>query len=189
MTIQDVLQKKKMSVYRLAKTSEVPYATLNDLYNGKTRLEKCSAETVYKLAKALDVSMEELVADSLTGRRDFELFKSEICHRVRRMGDMDFIIDTLRGREIRTYEERKWYPECLYLLAMLDYISRVNDVPLCSEYDDLRRCRLQNTLYPRGIRVLSAVAGNDDAMKESEREAIPEFMRFNIVESEVRNVV
>ena len=189
MTLDRLLAERSLTKYRLSKLSGVPYTTISDICSGKAEMKKCSAETVYKLAKALDVSMEELVADSLTGRRDFELFKSEICHRVRRMGDMDFIIDTLRGREIRTYEERKWYPECLYLLAMLDYISRVNDVPLCSEYDDLRRCRLQNTLYPRGIRVLSAVAGNDDAMKESEREAIPEFMRFNIVESEVRNVV
>ena len=41
MTIRDVLKDKKMSVYRLAKLSEVPYATVNDICNGKTKLEKC----------------------------------------------------------------------------------------------------------------------------------------------------
>ena len=49
-----------MTKYRLAVAAEVPHATLNDICSGKTRLEKCSAETVYKLAKALDVSMEML---------------------------------------------------------------------------------------------------------------------------------
>lgn len=132
--------------------------------------------------------MEPMI-DRLGKRPDFELFKSEICHRVRRMGDVDFIVDTLKTGDIREYEKREWYEECLYLLAMLDYLCRVNDVPLCDEYDDLRRCRLQKTVYPRSIRLMAAAAGNDDALRESEREAIPEFMRFNIVESEVRNVV
>ena len=131
----------------------------------------------------------EPMADNSIKRPDFELFKSEICHRVRRMGDVDFIMDTLKNGDIREYEKREWYEECLYLLAMLDYLCRVNDVPLCDEYDDLRRCRLQKTVYPRSIRLMAAAAGNDDALRESEREAIPEFMRFNIVESEVRNVV
>ena len=61
MTIMDTLNEKRISVYRLSKTSGVPYATVNDICNGKTRLEKCSAETIYRLAQALDVSMEELL--------------------------------------------------------------------------------------------------------------------------------
>ena len=56
MTIKDMLNKKRISVYRLSKTSGVPYATVNDICNGKTRLEKCSAETIYRLAQALDVN-------------------------------------------------------------------------------------------------------------------------------------
>ena len=62
MTIQEALKGKKMSIYRLAKTSEVPYATVNDICNGKTQLEKCSAETIFRLSRALGVSMEELLA-------------------------------------------------------------------------------------------------------------------------------
>ena len=36
MTISDALKNKKMSMYRLAKQSEVPYTTINDLCSGKT---------------------------------------------------------------------------------------------------------------------------------------------------------
>ena len=189
MTIQDALQKKKMSVYRLAKTSEVPYATLNDLYNGKTRLEKCSAETVYRIARALGTSMEELIAPCMIKRPRFENFKSAVCHRVRELGDIAFIMDVLESRDIRDYYNRRWYPESLYLLAMLDYLSRENDVPLCDEYDDLRSCRLEKPLYPAGIRAISAVGENDVAMRRAADMAIPEFKRFNIIENEVRDVV
>lgn len=189
MTIQDILQEKNMSVYRLAKTSQIPYATVNDICNGKTRLEKCSAETVYRLAHALNVSMEELLAPCFIKRSSFENFKSTVCHRVKELGDINFIIDTLESQDIRTYYNRKWYPESLYLLAMLDYLSRENDVPICDDYDDLRRCKLEKPVYPASIRALSAAAQDDAAIKEASKTAIPEFMRFNIVENEVRNVI
>ena len=60
MIIEDLLKRRKMTKYRLAVEAGIPHATLSELCNGKTKLEKCSAETVYKLAKALGVSMETL---------------------------------------------------------------------------------------------------------------------------------
>ncbi|MBP5230648.1 MAG: helix-turn-helix domain-containing protein, partial [Clostridia bacterium] len=60
MIIEDLLKRKNLTKYRLAVIAGIPHATLNDICSGKTKLEKCSAETVYKLAKALGVSMELL---------------------------------------------------------------------------------------------------------------------------------
>lgn len=65
MIIDELLQRKGMTRYRLAVDAGVPHATLSDICSGKTRLEKCSAETVYKLAKALNVSVELLVESGL----------------------------------------------------------------------------------------------------------------------------
>ena len=65
MIIDDLLRERNMTKYRLAVAAGVPQATLNDICSGKTRLEKCSAETVYKLAKALGVSMELLTASGI----------------------------------------------------------------------------------------------------------------------------
>ncbi len=188
MTIPEAIKQRNMSIYRLAKESKVPYATVNDICTGKAKLEKCSAETIYRIAHALDVSMEELLAPCFLKRSSFETFKSTVCHRVKEMGDIDFIADTLESREIRTYYERKWYPESLYLLAMLDYISRENDIPICEEYDDLRSCRLEKPVYPASIRAVSAALRDGDVLHEAAVTAIPEFRRFNIIENEVRNV-
>ncbi len=65
MIIDTLLKQKNMTKYRLAKQAGIPNATLSDLCTGKTKLEKCSGETLYKLAKALDVSMEFLVEEGL----------------------------------------------------------------------------------------------------------------------------
>lgn len=65
MMIEDLLVKRQMTKYRLAVLSGVPHATLNDICSGKTKLEKCSAETVYKLAKTLSVPMELLTEEGI----------------------------------------------------------------------------------------------------------------------------
>ena len=133
--------------------------------------------------------MEDLLDTCFAKRAGFENFKSSVCHRLKELGDIDFIIDVLRSGEIRTLLERRWYPEALYLLAMLDYISRENGVPLCTDYDDVRRYRLEKPVYPAGIRIRRIVENNEDALRQAENTAIPEFRRFNIMESEVRAVV
>ena len=73
MIIEDLLKKRGMTKYKLAVTAGIPHATLSELCSGKTKLEKCSAETVYKLAKALGISMELLTE---SGIRQTEIEKS-----------------------------------------------------------------------------------------------------------------
>lgn len=61
MSINEILIQTGMTKYRLQKLSGVPHATLSDLCSGKTQIEKCSGETLYRLAKALQVPMELLL--------------------------------------------------------------------------------------------------------------------------------
>jgi hypothetical protein len=121
-------------------------------------------------------------------RSSFETFKSNTCHQVKDLGDIEFIIRLLESNEIRELFERKWYPESLYLLAMLDYLSRENGLPICTNYDDIRACRLQKTVYPSSVLAMTVVMQSDKYKIESFDEAIPEFKRFNIVECGVRQV-
>lgn len=61
MTLIGLIQEKGLSRYRLSKISGVPWATLSDLCSGKTKFERCSAATLSKLSKALNISMEDLM--------------------------------------------------------------------------------------------------------------------------------
>ena len=64
MVIEDLLAKRGMTKYKLAVQAGIPHPTLSDICSGKTKLEKCSAETVYKLSQVLGVSMEQLTEDA-----------------------------------------------------------------------------------------------------------------------------
>lgn len=122
-------------------------------------------------------------------RCSFELFKSNVCHWLKEEGDIDFLIQVLESDLIRKYYNRKWYLESFYLLGMLDYISRINDVPMCSEYDDLRQQRMQEIVYPVGVLLTARVLEDESIKEQALKEAIPEILRFNIVESDIRNVI
>ena len=189
MLINDILAQQHMTKYALAKKSGVALTTVADICSGKSRLENCSSGTLNRIAKTLGVTMEMLLHGHTEYRPSFEIFKSNVCHQVKDMGDLPFIISTLETGRIVDLWEKGWHAECLYLLAMVDYLSQENDLPLCRDYAAIRRARLSELLYPTGILLLSKAVHSDAPKRESLREAIPEFLRFNIVESDVRNVV
>lgn len=194
MLLNDLLNERNITKYRLSKASGVPQTTVSDICSGKARIEKCSADTLYKIAKALNVSMESLIVEKMESqesqlkRISFENFKSNVCHYVKDKGDIDFIIETLSKDEIRSLYKRRWYAESFYLLAMVDLLSKENNVPLCSNYDDIHSQRLKEPLYPAGVLLSDEITKTDKHRKEALEKAIPEFMNYNIVESEIRNV-
>ncbi len=61
MRFEDLIRERGFSRYRLSKVSGVPWSTLADIYSGKTSISRCNASTLMKIAKALDVSMEEML--------------------------------------------------------------------------------------------------------------------------------
>lgn len=122
-------------------------------------------------------------------RSSFEIFKSNICHLVKDKGELSFISDMLCSDEVSKLYERRWYAECLYLLAMIDYLSRKNDIPHYNGYDNLRTGKLDKVLYPSGIMAMYSLSGDESILIKSFDESIPEFKRFNIVENEIENVV
>lgn len=63
MDINRLLEEKCITKYKLSKESGVPHATLNDICSGRSNISKCSADTIYRISRVLDVSMETLIID------------------------------------------------------------------------------------------------------------------------------
>ena len=192
MIINDLLQQNRMSMYRLSKLSSVPQATISDICTGKTELGRCSAETLYKIAKVFHVTVDSILDANFSkqdSRLSFEVYKSEICHQLKTAGDLDFVAEVLTNKSIFHLFQKQWYPEAFYLLAMVDYLSRLNGLPLCSDYHDLRCKKLASPIYPAGVLIEDALSRTDHAKKEAIAHSIPEFSHFNIIEVEVRDIV
>ena len=54
MDLKKLLKEKNLTSRQLSDLCQIPYSTVNDIINGKRNLAKCTAETVWKLAKQLD---------------------------------------------------------------------------------------------------------------------------------------
>ena len=61
MTLQMLLDNENITKYQLSKISGVPKTTIIDICSGKSSIQKCSAKTVYKIAKALNLTMENIM--------------------------------------------------------------------------------------------------------------------------------
>ena len=97
MLLSEILNEQHLSVYQCSQYSGIPYTTLLELVRGKSVIEKCSGETIFRLAAALNMSMDELYGALRTPvpMPSFEAFKSNVCHLVKTKGDLEYIVETL----------------------------------------------------------------------------------------------
>ena len=191
MDINLILKEKNISKYKLSKLSKVPFATISDISLNKSKIEKCSAITLLKISKALNLTIEDLLDDDLKKetRMSFDNFRSNISHELKNRGEINFIIETLKNRDIDKFYNKKWYFECFYLLATIDYLSRINDIPLVSDYDDLRNLKLKEVIYPSSVLIYDDLTKNNKMKNKALKEAIPEFLKFNIVEGNIKDAI
>lgn len=59
--LKKLLKNRNISIYRLSEMSKVPYTTLNELVNGKKKIENCKIKTVENIANSLNMSIDALL--------------------------------------------------------------------------------------------------------------------------------
>lgn len=193
MTLNHLLAQNNLTKYQLSNLAQIPYSTISDLFNEKTSLRKSSVEVVYRIAKTLNTTVEALMESTLVKsepfRTDFETFKTNMKHQIRNTDDYTFIESTLTTDLVTKYLDLKWYPEAMYTLAMVDYLSRLHHIPLYTKYETLRKAKLKRIIYPTSLIVAASFKQNKQLVNKVVQDSIPEFKRFNIVENEIRNVI
>lgn len=201
MYLNELMNACHMSRAELSARSNIPESTLRDILNGKAQLDRCEAATLYNIAYALDVSVEDILEgywDALertapariavhddSSLMNFYVLADSMLGRLRATGDLAFIdgIDQ-NGWIERLYQGRE-YRCALFLLGMLDYLCRKNGVRQVARYDEYRKARLDGPVY--ALRTLNV---NDDdgafqrARSEAENSAIPELGRYGIYMTE-----
>ena len=135
MYIKQYLEDNRISIYKVANNAVVAYPTVFNIVNGKVDILNCALGVVKKIADALGLTIDELLT-LCDKNRTFELFRGEQRHLVKRMGEIAYVIDLLENKKIDYYWKLDMKTEAFYLLAMLDYLSRRNDLPICEEYNE-----------------------------------------------------
>ena len=190
---REILEKRKINLSQLSKISKIPYSTLYELFSGKRNFQKCSMETGYKLSKALNIDLEtlyEIFTKNSFNYEQFDLFKSEICHMVKNLGELGFIKYSLETNYTDIYWKENNYEKAFYILAMTDFLSKRNNIPIYNGYNEKRKYKLEKEVYPfSAILEWNMDKKNKDKIKEQyKKNAEPEFLKYGIIEGDVFNV-
>lgn len=201
MYLNELMNACHMSRAELSARSNIPESTLRDILNGKAQLDRCEAATLYNIAYALDVSVEDILegywdalerdAPSRTSVHDenslmnFYVLADSMLGRLRATGDLAFIDGIDQNEWIERLYQSGQYRCALFLLGMVDYLCRKNGIRQVARYDEYRKVRLDGPVY--ALRTLNV---NDDdgafqrARTEAENNAIPELGRYGIYMTE-----
>lgn len=206
MYLNELMNACHMSRAELSARSNIPESTLRDILNGKAQMDRCEAATLYNIAYALDVSVEDILegywdalerdAPSRTSVHDenslmnFYVLADSMQGRLRATGDLAFIDGIDQNGWIERLYQSGQYRCALFLLGMMDYLCRKNGVQQVARYDEYRKTRLDGPVY--ALRTLNV---NDDdgafqrARTEAENNAIPELGRYGIylTEEDIRH--
>ena len=140
MSIQEIIVQSGMTKYRVAKQSGIPHATLNDLCSGKTSIEKCSGETLYRLAKALGVSIEQLLETVMEQKLQIERAQQL------KIQSYEFGLPGYLQRDLDAFKEglktNSTLLDCLWgeLYGSIN-IAEINEGAITPEHADYLRCK------------------------------------------------
>ncbi len=126
-------------------------------------------------------------------RMHFEQFRSEICHLLKSLNDTDFVVKIIKEKWIETFWKWGWKEESLYVLALLDYLSDLYQVEPFTYYDWYRNQKLDNVLYPQSILIEDHLKPEQNikekVIKKCQQDYCSSFfIKYNIVEGDIRNV-
>lgn len=187
MTFKELLQEKKVTGYALAKNTGIPYTTINDLINGRTIVQNISLKYALLIADYLRIGIRSLNRLTTASPIEFRYFRNNLLHKLKSEGAATIIEEIIKGKDIDYYYKNNSKEYAYYLLALIDYLCRMNNCPIYSKrYNDLRKEKLNKPFF----------VGSDlihfDSIEEAEKnlniEVIPEFKNFNIIEENVFNV-
>jgi len=166
MIIDTLLEERGITKYRLAAQAGLSNATLSEICCGKTRLEKCSAETVYKLAKALHVSMETLTEYGLEKKSE----EGVVMMRKKAKNDLKIICRMIRNA-IDVNE--------IYLFGSYAYgvPNKDSDYDLCVVIPDSEMRpvdavkKIRRAIYPVQSNPMDVVVYHSSRFRERQRSA------------------
>lgn len=210
MFLNNLMNARNLTRAELSASSHIPESTLRDILNGKAQLDRCAAVTLYNLAYALDVSVEDILEDYWEelelehaahthipvhdnhALMNFYVLADSTLGRLRATGDLAFIDGIDQNEWIERLYDDEQYRCALFLLGMMDYLCRKNGVRQIARYDEYRALRLDSPVYSLNMLNVDSDEGDyQRARNEAENNAIPELGRYGIylTEEDIRHPV
>jgi len=135
---------------------------------------------------------EYIYLEPLFYEEDFENFKSDMCHFLKRLGDRDFMFLAISEKWVPIFWEANMNVKAFYTLALLDYLAHLHGLQPFPGYECYRSLTLSAIVYPRDVLAESIVSANDklaEVVEIAKKDPVGKyFIKYNIIEMDIRNV-
>lgn len=124
--------------------------------------------------------------------QDYDIFRSEICHYLQKIGDLQFLKNVLKNDWVSHFWNEKSYFKALYCVGIIDSLAYLYKTDNFPDYDFYRTKKFDSPIFPKDIEMLDKINPKekikDKVLKEcSENEIGKIFLNFNIIERSIRN--
>ena len=187
MTFKELIKQKNITSYQLAKATDIPYTTINDLLNGKTCMGNIRLKHALAIASVLDVDINLLIGLDTIEVEEFRYFRNNTLMELKRKGYQEFITWVISTRMIDYYYKNNKREYAYYLLALIDYLSKQNNLPIyISRYNNIRKEKLDKPFFVGSD--LYSFDTFEAATNELHITPIDEFKKYNLIEGDITNV-
>ena len=138
---------------------------------------------------AIYKAYSEYLKDKYIRESQWNAFISNLQHQIKSEGDLSFIRFCITSHFAERCFLSKQYDKGLYVVATVDYLCRISNIPLYSGYDEMRKWKLEEPKYPEDIEQLHDTELKEMLKRKCMEECLPEFKRANIMEKGVRHVI
>lgn len=185
--LKELMLQYKTTIDDVSRYSGVEKENVRKYFTGESSLLDCPTRDFAALAELFHLTVQELwdMAEHYDfNPKDFEIFKSNTCHTVKEFGNRGFISEIVDKEYIETYWNNKNRLCACYLLAMIDYLCRIEQLPLFEKFERIRKYKLPKLIYPYSFNFIN----DEDLLQDALKQAIPEFYRHGIIEGDIFNV-
>ena len=195
MYLNELMNARQMNRTELSARSRVPESTLRDILNGKTQLDHCEAATLYDLAAALQVSIEDIlenyweemnapeasrpVVQDEGSLASFYMLMETFLEQLHAMGERAFVQGVYSSDWIRRFFNGRQYRCALFLLGLVDFLCRKNQIRKDVRYEEYRKVRLDKPVYALHTLEKTECSGLN-VLDDAQNQAIPELAHFGI---------
>lgn len=154
--LKELLKKKNVTLRELEKSSGIAHATLFDLYSGKSDFNKCSIKNAIKIAKALNMSIEDLYieltyVESIKEKKEIKKVDKALLHEL-----TDILMFKMNEEEYETLLNE--FNVLVKQMELFDEIEGIDNVPPMSFPFDVTNDFLREDIADTPLSVEEALA-------------------------------
>ena len=113
---------------------------------------------------------------------NFEIFKSNMCHQLKSLGDFEFMKELLTTSIVEDYWNNQQILEALYLVCMFDTLCEKYHMKTHKKFSAVRSHKITPPVYPLDVRM------GLDSKEGCEKVALPIFKEHGIMEVDIYSV-